>query len=44
MGVEIVLTSVDREGTGEGFDIELLEKVSVEIFVPLVVRGGHLRY
>ena len=37
---EIVLTSVDREGTGEGFDIELLEKVSAEIFVPLVVHGG----
>ncbi len=37
---EIVLTSVDREGTGEGFDIELLEKVCPEISVPLVVHGG----
>jgi imidazole glycerol-phosphate synthase subunit HisF len=37
---EIVLTSVDREGTGEGFDIELLEKVSAEISVPLVIHGG----
>ncbi len=37
---EIVLTSVDREGTGEGFDIELLEKVSADITVPLVIHGG----
>jgi imidazole glycerol-phosphate synthase subunit HisF len=41
MGVgEIVLTSVDREGTGEGFDIDLLKKVSKEVSVPLIVHGG----
>ena len=37
---EIILTSVDREGTGEGFDIDLLEKVSNQISVPLVIHGG----
>ena len=41
MGVgEIVLTSVDREGTGEGFDIDLIKKVSKEVSVPLIVHGG----
>jgi len=37
---EIVLTSVDREGTGEGFDIELLKKVNKSVSVPLIVHGG----
>ena len=25
---EILLTSVDRDGTGEGFDLDLIKKVS----------------
>ncbi len=37
---EIVLTSVDREGTGEGFDMELINSVSNSISVPLIVHGG----
>ncbi len=37
---EIVITSVDREGTGLGFDIELIQKVSDEITIPLVIHGG----
>ncbi len=37
---EIVLTSVDRDGTGEGFDIDLLKKVSKAVSVPLIVHGG----
>lgn len=37
---EIILTSVDREGTGEGFDLELVNQLSEAIEVPLVVHGG----
>lgn len=37
---EIVLTSVDKEGTGEGFDMELIKLVSSSISVPLIVHGG----
>jgi len=37
---EIILTSVDNEGTGKGLDEELISKVSKELSVPLVVHGG----
>jgi len=37
---EILLTSMDRDGTGEGYDIELLRGVSEATNVPLVASGG----
>lgn len=37
---EIVLTSVDKEGTGEGLDMELINMISSSISVPLIVHGG----
>lgn len=37
---EILLTSIDREGTRKGFDIELIQKVSNIINVPMIVSGG----
>ena len=37
---EIVLTSVDNEGLGCGFNIDLIQKVSDEINIPLVAHGG----
>ena len=37
---EILLTSVDRDGTGEGFDLELIKKVSEKISIPLIAHGG----
>jgi len=37
---EIILTSIDHEGTKIGFDLELIEKVSEVCTVPLVVSGG----
>lgn len=37
---EIVLTSVDREGTGQGLDIDLIRKVAGEVNVPVVAHGG----
>lgn len=41
MGVgEILLTSVDREGTRKGFDIALVKAVSAEVAVPVIASGG----
>ncbi|MGI8425895.1 MAG: imidazole glycerol phosphate synthase subunit HisF [Actinomycetota bacterium] len=37
---EILLTSMDRDGTQKGFDIELLRAVSGAVNVPVVASGG----
>jgi cyclase len=37
---EIVLTSVDREGTGSGYDIALLKSVSGIVNIPVIAHGG----
>lgn len=37
---EILLTSMDRDGTKDGYDLELLRAVSEAVPVPLVASGG----
>jgi imidazole glycerol-phosphate synthase subunit HisF len=37
---EVLLTSMDRDGTGEGYDLELLEAVADAVKVPVVASGG----
>jgi len=37
---EVLLTSMDRDGTGEGYDIELLRAVGDAVRVPVVASGG----
>lgn len=37
---EIVITSIDNDGTRKGYDIELIEKISLFSTVPIVVYGG----
>lgn len=37
---EILLTSIDMEGTKKGFDLELIKKVSEVISIPLIASGG----
>ena len=37
---EVLLTSIDREGTRKGFDIALIRAVSSEISVPVIASGG----
>lgn len=37
---EILLTSVDQEGTRKGFDLELIEAVSRAVPVPVIASGG----
>jgi len=37
---EIVITSVDKEGTGEGYDLELIKLVSKAVSIPVIAHGG----
>jgi cyclase len=37
---EILLTSMDRDGTGEGFDIALTRAVADAVTVPVIASGG----
>jgi cyclase len=37
---EILLTSMDRDGTKDGFDLELTRAVSEAVDVPLIASGG----
>jgi len=37
---EVLLTSVDREGTRKGFDISLVQAVSSAVSVPVIASGG----
>jgi imidazole glycerol-phosphate synthase subunit HisF len=37
---EILLTSMDRDGTHEGYDVELLKAVSSAVRLPVIASGG----
>lgn len=37
---EILLTSMDRDGTGKGFDLELLKTVCTSVRIPVIASGG----
>lgn len=37
---EILLTSMDKDGTKEGFDLEILNKISSNIDIPVIASGG----
>jgi cyclase len=37
---EILLTSMDRDGTGEGYDLPLLEAVTRTVSIPVIASGG----
>src|SRR6185369_9823847 len=37
---EILLTSMDRDGTGEGFDVALTRAISDAVRVPVIASGG----
>ena len=41
---EIVVQSVDRDGTYEGYDFEMIKSVSEKITIPLVALGGAKDY
>lgn len=37
---EILLTAVDRDGTGKGFDVELVKMVASQSSIPVIAHGG----
>lgn len=37
---ELMVTSINNEGTGEGFDLELTRKIADAVSVPVIAAGG----
>ncbi|MBP1704706.1 MAG: imidazole glycerol phosphate synthase subunit HisF [Chloroflexi bacterium] len=37
---ELLVTSMDRDGTGSGFDVELLRAITSRVTVPVIASGG----
>ena len=37
---EILLTSMDKDGTKDGFDVEILSKISNNVSIPVIASGG----
>ena len=37
---ELLVTSMDRDGTQVGYDIELMAKISSKVNIPLIASGG----
>jgi cyclase len=43
---ELVVTSIDNEGTGQGFDLDLTRQIAESVPVPVIASGGagHVRH
>lgn len=37
---ELMVTSIDREGTGKGFDVELTRRIATQVSIPVIACGG----
>ncbi len=37
---ELLLTSMDRDGTGQGYDLELVRTVASKVSIPVIASGG----
>jgi cyclase len=37
---ELIITSINQEGTNKGFDIELIKKISENVTIPVIASGG----
>ncbi len=37
---ELLVTSVDREGTGRGFDLNVIERIASSVGIPVIAGGG----
>jgi imidazole glycerol-phosphate synthase subunit HisF len=37
---ELMVTSINKEGTGEGFDLELTRRIAESVSVPVIAGGG----
>lgn len=41
---EILLTSIDRDGTMQGYDIELIKHITRNVSIPVIASGGAGKY
>lgn len=41
---ELLLASIDRDGTGQGFDLEVIAAVSAAVSIPVIACGGAATY
>ena len=41
---EILITSIDKDGTMKGYDIELVKKISENVTIPVIASGGAGNY
>lgn len=41
---EILVTSIDRDGTMEGYDLDLIQRVSAAVNIPVIASGGAGNY
>ena len=41
---ELLLNSIDREGTMLGYDLEMLEKIEAKVSIPIIISGGAGNY
>ena len=41
---EILITSIDRDGTMQGYDLDLIRKVSAAVKIPVIASGGAGNY
>ena len=39
---EIVITSVDKEGTGQGYDLDLVSKITNLVGIPVILIGSYI--
>lgn len=37
---EILITSIDRDGTGKGYDIDLIRNIAQNVSIPVIAAGG----
>lgn len=37
---ELLITSMDRDGTWEGYDMEILKKIAATVSIPVIANGG----
>lgn len=37
---EILITSMDKDGTGEGFDLDLMSEINLSVNIPIIASGG----
>jgi len=37
---ELLVTSMDRDGTGKGYDLELIREVATSVSIPVIASGG----